>query len=124
MSKQQFLKENQRAGETYAGLLLGEEGKPDYHLFILPGEAENVTWQKAKEWAKKAGGELPTRLEQRVLFANARKHFKPEWYWSCEQHASNASNAWGQYFDYGNQYDYLKSYEGRARAVRRLLIIE
>jgi hypothetical protein len=119
MSKEQFLKENQKAGEVYAGLILGQNGEPDYHLFILPGEAEKVTWSKAKEWAKKAGGDLPTRREQRVLFANAKQHFKPEWYWSGEQHASDSGNAWGQAFGYGLQGYDNKSVEGRARAVRR-----
>jgi hypothetical protein len=80
MSKAQFLKENMKPGESYAGLILGQNGEADYHLFIIPGEAEKVTWAKAKEWAKKAGGDLPTRREQRVLFANAKQEFKPEWY--------------------------------------------
>ena len=124
MSKAQFLKQNQKKGERYAGLMLGENGKPDYHLFIIPGEAEKVAWAKAKEWAKKAGGDLPTRREQRVLFANAKEHFKPDWYWSGEQLASTSDIAWGQYFDGGDQYYYDKSSQGRARAVRRLLIIE
>jgi hypothetical protein len=44
------------------------------------------------------------------------------WYWSSTQYAASPSNAWGQVFDYGYQYDSRKSYEGRARAVRRLTI--
>ena len=123
MSKEQFLKENQKTGEAYAGLMLGQNGEPDYHLFIIPGEAENVTWSKAMEWATKAGGSLPTRREQRVLFANAKDHFKPEWYWSDEQHASGSNFAWIQGFFNGYQYYDLKSFEGRARAVRRLEIL-
>ena len=122
MSKEQFLKENQKAGETYAGLMLGQNGEQDYHLFILPGEAENVTWAKAKEWAKKAGGDLPTRREQRVLFANAKDEFKPDWYWSGEQNSSNSAYAWSQYFLTGYQRDDDRSYSLRARAVRRLPI--
>ena len=44
------------------------------------------------------------------------------WYWSSTQHASSPSYAWVQYFYYGYQDDNHKSYEGRARAVRRLPI--
>ena len=122
MSKEQFLKEKQKAGETYAGLMLGQNGEQDYHLFILPGEAENVTWSKAKEWAKKVGGDLPTRREQRVLFANAKDEFKPDWYWSGEVNASNSASAWYQRFLNGYQNYYDRYYSLRARAVRRLVI--
>ena len=44
------------------------------------------------------------------------------WYWSSTQHASSPSDAWGQDFNDGNQDIIHKSYEGRARAVRRLPI--
>ena len=122
MSKEQFLADNLNPGEEYAGIILGKNGEPDYHLILLPGEAEKVTWTQATKWAKTTGGELPTRREQRVLFANAKEHFKPEWYWSGESLASDAGFAWGQLFNFGNQYSGRKSYEGRARAVRRLPI--
>lgn len=46
----------------------------------------------------------------------------PAWYWSGEQHASSSDYAWIHDFDDGNQYDLNKSLEGRARAVRRLVI--
>lgn len=115
-----FLKQNLKDGETYAGIIL--EPKGDYHLILVPGEAERVTWAKAKEWAKKAGGELPTRREQRVLFANAKEQFKPAWYWSGEQYASTSDCAWIQSFGDGSQYGYRKSGEYRARAIRRLKI--
>jgi hypothetical protein len=115
-----------RAGEHCAGIILGKEGRPSYYLILLPGEAENITWQKAVEWSDKQGGEylasLPDRREQALLYANLKEHFKPAWYWSCEQHASNASIAWDQDFGSGGQGYGSKSYEGRARAVRRLFI--
>ncbi len=120
--KAQWLRDNQKQGEVYAGLILGEKGEPDHHLFVMPGEAKGVTFQQAQQWAKKQGGDLPTRREQRVLFANAKAAFQPDWYWSCEQHASNSLNAWRQHFDFGGQGINGKSYEGRARAVRRLII--
>jgi hypothetical protein len=47
---------------------------------------------------------------------------EPWWYWSSTQHASGPSNAWGQLFYGGGQDCLHESYEGRARAVRRLPI--
>lgn len=120
--KQQFLAECRRDGEEYAGLILGKNGDPDYHLFLLPGEVSGVTFAQAKEFAKKAGGDLPTRREQPLLFANLKEHFQPDWYWSGERHVSDADCAWYQYFLYGFQgYNYTFT-RGRARAVRRLEI--
>jgi hypothetical protein len=57
-------------------------------------------------------------------------HFKADgseallerWYWSSTQHASGPSCAWGQGFGDGDQYGDRKTYEGRARAVRRFAI--
>jgi len=106
-------------GERYAGVLLNEDGTPSHHLVLLPGDAEDVTWPAAVEWAKQAGGELPTRREQSLLFANAKSAFEETWYWSGDEH-ENDSYAWYQYFRYGYQDGNHKSYEGRARAVRRV----
>jgi len=122
MSKVQFMAENLREGEIYAGLLLGKDGEPDTHIFLLAGKAEKVNWDQAREWAAKIGGDLPTRREQSLLFANLKEQFEPAYYWSNEQHASNSDYAWFQYFVIGNQNNLTKSYSGRARAVRRLII--
>ena len=122
MSKAQWIKENLKDGEQYAGLILGKNGDADHHLILLPGEAESVTWPQANEFAKKAGGELPTRREQSLLFANLKEQFKPSWYWSGEQFAPDNCYAWATYFDYGYQ-DYCpKTGSFRARSVRRLPI--
>ena len=120
--KAAWLKANLKKGEIYAGILLGQNGAPDQHIFLLPGEAENVTWAKAKEFAKKAGGELPTRREQSLLFANCKDQFKTTWYWSGEKYASDASCAWSQGFSSGSQSNYHVYGQCRARAVRRLPI--
>jgi hypothetical protein len=121
-SKGQWIAENLTPGEVYAGLILGVDGQPDHHLVLLPGEAEHVTWAAAREFAAKAGGDLPTRREQALLYANLKHEFKPNWYWSGEQHAANDDYAWVQHFDYGDQNNYYKSASLRARAVRRLVI--
>ncbi|QYG10346.1 DUF1566 domain-containing protein [Janthinobacterium sp. PAMC25594] len=98
----------------------GVDGAPDEHLVLMSGQAEGVSWDAACAWARSIGGELPSRREQRLLFINLKDEFKDEWYWSSEQ--AGPSNAWIQGFDFGNQHYYRKSYEGRARAVRRLPI--
>ena len=120
--KAAWLKANLKKGETYAGILLGQNGAPDHHLILLPGDAEGVTWAKAKEFVRKAGGDLPSRREQSLLFANLKEEFKGTWYWSGEQYASDASYAWCQYFDYGYQGSYHVDDQCRARSVRRLII--
>ena len=120
MSKAQFMAEQLQPGEIYAGLLLGADGAPDQHIFLLPGAVEETTWPDAVTWAQSIGGELPTRREQALLFANLKGEFKQAWYWSGEQHEALADYAWFQYFGYGGQGNYLKSYSGRSRAVGRL----
>jgi len=110
-------------GEHYAGVILGDDGAPSHHLILLPGDVDDVTWDQAKAFAAEVGGELPTRREQSLLFANLKDQFEQRYYWSGEQHASNAEYAWDQSFGNGYQdYDGGKSAELRARAVRRLTI--
>ena len=122
-AKAQWLAANLKDGELYAGLILGLNDDPDYHLVLLPSrDNKTFTWDKAMEAAKESGGDLPTRREQSLLYANLKAEFKPTWHWSSEQYAADPSSAWGHYFNGGNQYGSHKSYEGRARAVRRLEI--
>lgn len=117
----QFLKENLREGEVYAGIILGKE-EPDYHLFLLPGERADIQWQAAMDWAKSIGGDLPTRREQSLLFANLKGEFKGSWYWSCETFTEDSSYAWIQLFSNGPQHCNHKYDHDRAKAVRRLVI--
>lgn len=112
-----------KEGEHYAGIVLGKDGAPNHHLILLPGEAESISWNDAKDWAAQAGGELPTRREQSLLYANLKDQFQSAWYWSCEQHASESEYAWLQYFINGLQYYLHKSGNLRARTVRRLEIL-
>lgn len=107
-------------GETYAGLILKEDGTPSHHVILLPGDNDDATWEAQMEWANSVGGELPTRKEQSLLFANCKQHFKRDCYWSCE--APESGWAWCQDF-YGGRQGYDGRYgELRARAVRRLPI--
>ena len=125
MSKAQFLSENMKPDETHAGLILGKDGQPDHHLFLLPAKPEkNMNWNDAMQWARSVGGDLPTRNEQSLLFANCKEEFESNWYWSNEQLDNDPYYVWVQNFIHGNQYGYHKSYECRARVVRRIYIKE
>ena len=120
--KQAFLESILKPGELYAGIILGKDGAPDHHLILINAQANDVTWAEAKEFAAQSGGELPTRREQSLLFANLKEQFDERAYWSCEQHASYSACAWYQFFgdgDQTNRYTYVKL---RARAVRRVAI--
>ncbi|RQS22472.1 DUF1566 domain-containing protein [Burkholderia sp. Bp8995] len=101
-------------------MLIGEDGAPNHHVILLAGDDSKLTWKAAKEWAASIGGELPSRREQSLLFANLGEEFKRDWYWSAEEYDSGS--AWCQGFSYGLQYDPRKSAALRARAVRRLII--
>lgn len=110
------------ANEHYAGIIIGKGDEADYPLILMDGEAKDVTFQQAMDWAEKQGGELPTRREQALLYANLKEQFEPTWHWSSEQHASGSDSAWYQTFDDGSQNCYDESSRMRARAVRRLPI--
>jgi hypothetical protein len=106
-------------GSAYAGLSRGEGGQPDMHLVLLADEpTDKLNWQAAKDWARRIGGQLPTRDESALLYAHLRdKMDSSGWYWASTQYS--AGGAWGQYFSNGGQYGNSKKYEARARAVRR-----
>ncbi len=110
------------AGGIYAGITRGVDGGPDQHLVLVDGEGVDLSWSAAGAWAESVGGSLPTRAEQAVLFGNLKDQFKSDWYWSGEQYGPSSSTAWYQDFGNGSQSYGRKSYEGRARAVRRLPI--
>lgn len=110
-------------GERYAGICI-IAGKISHHLIMLPQESPDVTWEEALDWAKSVGGELPTRDESALLYANARDKIDEDyWYWTGTEVASRPSRAWGQYFDgSGYQSTGLKVTHDRARAVRRVRV--
>jgi hypothetical protein len=121
-AKSAFLAELLKPGEEYAGIILGKNGEPDHHLILMPRQATDVSWQQAKEFAAKAGGELPSRREQSLLYSNLKEQFEERAYWSCEQHASGSDYAWFQHFGNGNQGSHGTNLKLRARAVRRSVI--
>jgi hypothetical protein len=107
-------------GEHYAGVVLDTEGKVMHHLVLMAQKPNGkLNWKDAMDWAASAGGHLPTRQEQALLYANCKPHLQPGWHWSCESHEEDASYAWNCNFGYGDQLISRKSYEGSAVAVRR-----
>ena len=107
-------------GERYIGASVDPEGNLT-HVILLPGE-KKATWKSALKWAASIGGDLPTRLEQSLLYAHAKDAFEPDYYWSNTQHAVDSACAWCQNFGNGRQH-YGSTYgKLRARAVRRLII--
>ena len=119
-------------GGIYAGVIGGKNGAPDHHLIHASSDFElvDLNWSDAIEAAKKEingfnDWSLPDQREARLLFINTQDSFDTdEWYWTSAQDAHNDSYAWMQVFDGGSQDYNRKSYEYRARAVRRLLIIK
>jgi hypothetical protein len=65
---------------------------------------------------------LPAQTTADAFKDGGSEALDSRWHWSSTQYAPAPSNAWYQYFYDGSQYNYNKSAEGRARAVRRLPI--
>ena len=102
-------------GGTFAGVITKKDGA-HCAVVLLPGTAEDLTWEAAKAWAVEQGGELPTRPVAALLFANVQPALSPEWHWTADEY--NASYAWNCYFDDGIQCYGLKHNELAAVAVR------
>ena len=107
-------------GGTFAGLTTTPAGA-HVAVVLLPGAGTDLTWTKAKAWAKKQGGELPSRPVAALLFANVKTLLRPRWHWL--QETEGASFAWYCYFRNGVQDGFHKSYEGSAVAVRCIPLI-
>ncbi|MEF3068102.1 DUF1566 domain-containing protein [Pandoraea apista] len=107
------------AGERFAGAVLNGDGSLSHYLIKLPGEVEEVNFEQAREWALSKGGELPTRQEQSLLFANLKGEFSANWYWSGEEQEDGF--AWYQSFSYGDQDYFSQVSRLRAVAVRRFI---
>ena len=109
-------------GEHYAGLSRDHDTGAWHHVVLLPATTDkDLTWQQAIDWAKSVGGELPTRFESALLYANLRdKLNRDEWHWTATPFASDERFAWLQLFHDGFQDFNLKGGYYRAVAVRRV----
>ncbi|AXT49097.1 DUF1566 domain-containing protein [Chromobacterium rhizoryzae] len=95
------------------------DGKPSHHVVLLDGDVK-MAWEDALAWSAEQGGDLPSREEQALLYANLKSEFECDWYWSNTQYSR--SNAYAQEFRLGSQHYNGKYSTLRARAVRRLPI--
>ena len=110
-------------GERYAGAVLNAAGQVKHHLILLPARPDKrAPWQAQVDWAASAGGTLPDRQEQALLYANCKDALPPVWCWSSETHEDSASYAWCCHFYVGSQYYDIKRFEGSAVAVRLIPI--
>jgi hypothetical protein len=106
------------AGGIFAGLTTKPDGT-HHAVALLPNTpADKLKWDAAMAWAKDLDADLPSRPVAALLFATSRNHFEQAWYWTSETDEDDGSYACYQNFGYGGQYDVLKSWQGRARAVR------
>ena len=106
-------------GGTFAGLTTKPDGT-HCAVVLLPDNGTDLTWAKAKTWAKKQGGELPSRPVAALLFANIKASLQPKWHWTSEEY--DASYVWLCNFGYGPQTYSYKSFKGSAVAVRYIKI--
>jgi hypothetical protein len=109
-----------RAGEHYAGEMLKADGTLDYRLALISVSEKKHDYAGAGDYAKSVDGKRPNLAERGLLIANCKPHLPSEGYfWLDDEYESDASYAWVCYFDDGNTYLSLKSYERQAVAVRR-----
>ncbi len=69
------------AGETYVATLFDAANGKGYHLILLPGDNDQADWETQAAWAQSIGGELPTRVEQSLLYAQCKSLFEEVAYW-------------------------------------------
>jgi hypothetical protein len=121
-----------------AALALDIEGFTDWYIpardelellyrHFKPTDRPNYAcYDGANEHSMPPGGEYskdsPTIATVAGFAHGGPDAIEATWQWSSTQHAADPSSAWSQYFSDGFQYGFHKSYEGRARAVRRLEI--
>jgi hypothetical protein len=125
-----------RVGQAWAGqggrliaIVPGRNGAPDYGLVLADEVPVRMNWRDSMAWAAsvQADGhkdfELPNRQEAALLFAICGEVGDKSisgWHWTSEEF--DGSYAWSCYFSYGNQGGNHKSFEGCARAVRRVTL--
>lgn len=107
-------------GGIFAGISTRVDDR-HFAVVLLPEQGSNLTHAKARAWAKKQGGELPTRPVAALLFANVQDQLRPLWHWCAETNGGSA--AWSCTFGNGIQLATLKSFECSAVAVRCIPLI-
>ena len=106
-------------GEVYAGTIINPDGT-GHHVYLLPGDNDDSTFDDAMAWAESIGGDLPDRVEQAMFYKHLPEQFQKDWYWSNSPR--EAGSAWCQLFGDGLQYWDDTLSKCRAVAVRRVAI--
>ena len=106
------------AGGIFAGIVTRKDGVHCAVVLLGDKPDKRLPWKKALAWAESIEAELPTRPVAALLFANLPEQFEKVWHWTSEE--LDGEYAWSQGFDSGGQDYDLKSYEGRAVAVRMI----
>ncbi len=101
---------------TYAGIVAGELGTPDYHLFLLAGSITNASWEDAAAFAAGRGGSLPTRMEMNFI-GELDNEIVSGPYWTADRAEGNRALAYS--FSSGIEGYSHTSSEFMARVVRR-----
>ena len=91
---------------------------------VYPKDLGEHNWKDAKKVCEDLGDgwRLPTREELHLMWVNRESigGFAAAYY--CSSSEDYNSNAWGQYFHNGSQYNNLKNFTNYVRAVRALSI--
>lgn len=105
-------------GGTFAGVITTKEGTHCAVVLLADKPDARLPWKKAMTWAAQVGGRLPSRPVAAMLFANLQEPFEDAWHWTSDEF--DRSYSWGCDFYNGTQSSGPKSFEGCARAVRRV----
>lgn len=105
-------------GGIFVGLTTTKDGM-HCAVLLLPEQGSGLTHAKARAWAKKQGGELPSRPVAAMLFANVKDQLRPLWHLCAETNGSG-SCAWTFSFLSGCPILTHKSVAWSAVAVRRI----
>jgi hypothetical protein len=90
----------------FAGLTTKADGT-HCSVFLIPGMADDLTWDEATEWAKSKGGELPSRTVAALLRSTTLPCLPMSWIWTSDEGGGNF--AWNCFLADGGQLKYTKS---------------
>ena len=111
-------------GQNYGGgIIFFVDNTGKHGLVAATKNLEIADWKKAKSECESctdngySDWRLPSKHELNLMYENIHDNggFSGT-YWSSSEY--NASLAWGQGFDHGNQVSYGKNYTNEVRAVR------
>jgi hypothetical protein len=109
-------------GEWYAGAVLNEDGSVKHHIVVAAVSESKLDYEDAQTFARDRGLSAPTRQETRLIVANKYERLASlSWIWTCEPYEGNDECAWDCYLYDGGVSNDVRSAEGGAVAVRRVV---